>query len=163
MPSAGTSVTEFLNVDLDLRAKRGLGKLVQSLAPSAFVLRQTSKEASLELDGVGEPTLEKTILGLVKLVQSLPPHALTIWNQCNCRIFNVGIQAGDKPHSREFGISKKAVSLLAKIGAEIVLTVYAPLKEEAEGGTPAPSKLPQAKKRKITRKSGLAKRRKRSR
>jgi hypothetical protein len=159
MPSAGTSVTAFLNVDLDLRAKRGLGKLVQCLELSAYVLRQTSTEASLELNGRGGLTLEKTILGLVKLVQSLPPHAITIWNQCNCRTFNVGIQAGREPHFSEFSISKKAVSLLAKIGAEIGLTVYAPLNEEAS----TPSQIPQAKKRKIVRKTGLANRRKRSR
>jgi hypothetical protein len=67
------------------------------------------------------------------------------------------------PHFSEFSISKKAVSLLAKIGAEVVLTVYAPLKDEVEGEAPAPSQLSRPKKRKITRKTGLANRRKRSR
>jgi hypothetical protein len=157
------AATEFLNVDLDLGARRGLKKLVQCLEPSAYVLRQTPTEASLELNGKPGLTLERTILGLVKLIQSLPPEAATIWNKCDYRIFNIGILAGHKPHSSEFRISRKAVSLLAEIGAEIALTVYAPFKEEATGVVPSSGRIPGPKKRKIARKTGLANRRKASR
>jgi len=154
------AATEFLNVDLDLRARSGLKKLVQSLEPSAYVLRQTPREASLELNWKPGLTLEKTIVGLVKLVQSLPPEASTIWNECLGRSFNIGIQAGREPHSREFSISRKAVSLLAEVGAEIVLTVYAPLKEEAPAVVPPSGRGARPKRRKIARKTGLANRRK---
>ena len=154
------AMTEFLNVDLDLGARCGLKKLVQCLEPSAYVLSQTSRMASLELGGKSALTLEKTVLGLVKLVQSLPPEAATIWNKCDYRTFNIGIQAGRETYSSEFSISRKAVSLLAEIGAEIILTVYAPLKEEATGGVPSSRRPPGPKKRKIARKSGLANRRK---
>jgi hypothetical protein len=99
--------TEFLNVDLDLRAKRGLGILLQGLEPFAFVLHQTDKQASLELNGKSRPSLERTFLGLIKAVQSLPPEAATIWKNCDYRIFNVGVQAGREPYSTEFSISRR--------------------------------------------------------
>jgi hypothetical protein len=118
-------VTDFLNVDLDLRAERGLDELLGALEPFVIVLNNTTHEASVELNGTFS-SLEETLVNLISLVNAHPPQARTIWNQCDFRRMNIGIQAGHEPHQTYFAISSKVVSLLASVQAEITLTVYAP-------------------------------------
>jgi hypothetical protein len=125
MSSEDRSVTEFLNVDLDIRVQNGLETLLDAMVPAVVVLNQTTKSASVELNEP-ELSLEETTARLVELVNSLPPEARTIWGQCELRSLNIGIQAGAAPHSSAFAISKETVSAIADAGLEVVITVYAP-------------------------------------
>ena len=125
MSSDDKSVTEFLNVDLDIRVQAGLAALLDAMGSSVVVLNQTGQTASVELNEENL-SLEETTARLVELVNSLPPEAKTIWEQCELRSLNVGIRAGVEPHSSEFAISKETVSAIADAGFEVVFTVYAP-------------------------------------
>jgi hypothetical protein len=124
MSSENKSVTEFLNVDLDIRAQDGLQTLLDALAPFVVVLNQTEKTASLELNESCS-SLEETAAGLIEAVNSLPPEAKAIWERCELRSLNIGIQAGAEPQSSGFAISKETVSAIADARLEVVFTVYA--------------------------------------
>jgi hypothetical protein len=124
MSSRDKSVTEFLNVDLDIRVQAGLQAILDAMASSVIVLNQSAQTASVELNE-NYSSLEETTARLVELVNSLPPEK-TIWGQCELRSLNVGIQAGVEPHSSAFAISQETVSALADAALEVVFTVYAP-------------------------------------
>jgi hypothetical protein len=118
------SVTEFLNVDIDLRSKNGIAELIDYLGPSVIVLNQTADEASFELNKM-HSSLDEALLNIVELVRSLPHEAQAIWNQCEFRKANIGIQAGTEPYAAHYKISNKIVALLASVQIEIAFTVYA--------------------------------------
>ena len=125
MPPKEESVTQFLNVDLDIRAPAGLEALLGSMASSIVVLHQAEHAASVELNEEALP-LEETVVKLIELIESLPPAMRDIWNQCEWRSLNIGIQAGSEPHSFTFALSERTVSLIAAVKLEVVFTVYAP-------------------------------------
>jgi hypothetical protein len=119
------SITHFLNVDLDIRARAGLEELLRSMAPSVIVMYQAEQSASVELNE-DSLSLDQTIVKFVELIKSLPSQARNIWDQCEARELNIGIQAGNEPYAATFAISSKAVSMLAEAKFEVVITTYAP-------------------------------------
>jgi hypothetical protein len=123
MPVPGNATTNFLNVDLDLRARNGLDDLLKYLDQSVVVLNHTAHDASVELNKENA-SLEETLVNIIELVESLPPSARSIWTQCEFRRMNIGIQAGNKPHAALFTISSNTISLLARLQCEITFTVY---------------------------------------
>jgi hypothetical protein len=123
MPASGNATTRFLNVDVDLRVRNGLDELLEYFDPSVVVLNRTAHNASIELGG-DDASLEETLLNVIELVESMPPPTQNIWSQCDFRRMNIGIQAGDRPHTALFTISSKTVALLAHFQFEIIFTVY---------------------------------------
>jgi hypothetical protein len=120
-----TSVTHFLNVDVDLRLSDGIDELLRYLEPSILVLNRTAQEASFELND--EPSsLEETLLNCIACVEALPPQAKELWRRCDMRQLNIGIQAGHQPYAEIFAISNETVASIANNQLEIVFTVYAP-------------------------------------
>jgi hypothetical protein len=68
--------------------------------------------------------LEATLAYLVEWVQHLPRSARRAWGAAACRVFDIGIQAGLQPHETHWTIPPKLIRTLAKVGAEVVVTVY---------------------------------------
>ena len=136
MPSDETSTTAFLNVDLDLHAQHGIGELLGYFGTSATVLNQTELFASIE-STKNHDSLEEAIRNLIELIHTLPPEGRNVWNQCDYRRFNIGIEGGNEPHAAEFTISSEVVSLLAGIQAEMILTIYAPARSTGTSKTTA--------------------------
>jgi hypothetical protein len=124
MPSKEESATHFLNVDLDIRARAGLEELLRSMAPSVSVMNQSEHFASVELNE--SLSLEETVVRFIELIESFSPAMRDIWNRCEWRSLNIGIQAGSKPHSSDFALSERIVSLIAAVKLEVAFTVYAP-------------------------------------
>jgi hypothetical protein len=127
MASDPDSFTRFLNVDLDLRGDR-LEELLAYLGSSVVVMHQTAQELVLELSNRINDPLDVTLAKWIELIQSLPEPGRAIWDRCDLRCMNVGIQSAEKPYSALFAISSSTVSQLASLQAEIVVTVYAPYK-----------------------------------
>jgi hypothetical protein len=125
VPLAKQSVTKFLNVDLDIRSQVGLDEFLESLASSIISLHRANEDAFLALNE-HYPTLEETIMGWLKLIDSLPIRMKEIWNQFEFRGLNIGIQAGSEPYASSFAISPNLVSLIADQRLELVFPVYAP-------------------------------------
>lgn len=113
------SATKFLNVDLDVEASQGIRTLLNSLVPNVLIMNETSTRASVELSReVAGP--DDAITGFIALIEALPAEARLIWDGAEKRRMNVGIQAGAKPYSAEFALSKECIASLQRIGAEIV-------------------------------------------
>jgi hypothetical protein len=74
-------------------------------------------------------TLEDTVRALVTLVEALPPRERAIWDQCESRCFDIGIEARDEPRAAYFTLSSEAVGLLSKVRGEVRITIYAPSPE----------------------------------
>lgn len=129
----------FLNIDLLLVGRFDRGPLLAALRDDVFVLHDDAKfedEDCLILE-VQEPGLDlsSTLARLVKWARGLPPSASRSWAAASRRIFDIGIQAGTKPHESHWSISPEQIDALAKLRAEIVLTVYG-----AEWNNPPPDK-----------------------
>jgi hypothetical protein len=125
MPPKEESMTQFLNVDLDIRARASLEDLLRSMSPPVIVLHQAEEFAVVELSE-SYSSLDETIVKLAELIKSLPVQARHIWDQCEARVLNIGIQAGNEPHAAEFAISSKTVLMLAEVKFEMIITTYAP-------------------------------------
>ncbi|MGE6760649.1 hypothetical protein ACQKGO_21710 [Corallococcus interemptor] len=121
-------MTRFLNVDLDLRCTAGVRELVHALEPFMLILRVTDTEASLE-HREQPGSVEEGLHWLVQVVENLPAEARRLWDACETRTMNVGIQADSKPHEALFPVSRDAMTALLRIGAELLFTVYAPIQD----------------------------------
>ncbi len=121
--------TQFPNVDLDIYSKHDLQPLVKCLGRRALVLyagRERGKfSAHLE---VAKRALnaDSTIRAFCELIEQLPKPERTLWNAAAVRSFSIGIQAGSRPSSRDFAIRPETVRAVSALGAEIVITIYAP-------------------------------------
>lgn len=90
-----------------------------------IVLHKTAQEASVELnERFSNP--QEAIAALVSLTESLPAQAREIWDRSESRTMNIGIQAGSAPYAASFAISRECIELLARIGGDTAITVYAP-------------------------------------
>jgi hypothetical protein len=121
-------MTHFRNVDLDLRGTAGVRELVQALEPSMLVLYVTDTEASLEHREQPQ-SVEEGLHWLVQVVEKLPAEARRHWDACETRTMDVGIQADSKPLATLFPVSREAMAALLRIGAELLVTVYAPIQD----------------------------------
>ena len=129
----------FLNIDLLLIGRFDRGPLLAALADDLFVLHDDAKledEDCLILE-LQEPGLDlaRTLARLVEWARGLPPSASRSWAAASRRIFDIGIQAGMKPHDSHWSISPEQIDALAKLRAALVLTVYG-----AEWNNPPPGK-----------------------
>jgi hypothetical protein len=129
------SVTRFLNVDLELVATFDLAPLLQSLNAETFTLRDSVAEGRrtvwMELHPDPKDT-DEAILRYSMLVESLPSDIRRLWDACEDRRLNVGIQSGLAPHITAFPISTAAIAKLVAIAAHLEITVYSAGGEESE-------------------------------
>jgi hypothetical protein len=125
--------TAFLNVDLDILSAAPLEPLVSAFGNRVFVLyvggARRRYEAHLELASMVR-TADVAIRRLVNLVEGLPKPARRAWNGARSRAFNIGIQAGHEPFSRELPVSQAAVDAVARVRGSIIVTVYAAERDE---------------------------------
>ena len=121
------SITRFLNVDLELVATFDLAPLLEYFNPTTLTLRDSVDEQRrtvwMELYADPKDT-EDAILRYAMLVESLPSDILRLWNECEDRCLNVGIQSGVAPHASAFRISTAAIAKLVAIAARLEITVY---------------------------------------
>ena len=122
--------THYLNVDLDIFASAPLDDLVRAMGERVFVLhvggQRRKYEAHLELASSHmRMSADKTIVGLIDLVQRLPPRFRKVWDSAKAREFNVGIEAGVEPHAFELRLQPRTVDALSRVRGALVFTVYA--------------------------------------
>jgi len=124
--------TCFLNVDLDVVGPHDLSPLVRALAPHVFDLHtgpadvgyQTHLELARHPPGKRRDP-EATIDRFVELLASAPPRARRLWTSATRRDFNIGIQGGAEPRAFEFALAPDTLKAVARLGARVVVTVYA--------------------------------------
>lgn len=120
----------FLNVDLEVGAKKKPGALVDDLGARLHNL-WTGRfkglyRANYELHPKRILNPSETIVELVKVVKKLGRAARREWNHAPLRDFNVGVQAALEQYTFELAVDPRAVELVAGVGGQIGITVYAP-------------------------------------
>ena len=127
-----TQETHFLNVDLDIYSKRDLQPLVDRLGRKVFVNyvgRERGKfSAHLEVAKI-PTTADAAIRAFCRLIGDLPEPERKIWDAAIVRSFSIGVQAGRRTPVRDFQVRQSTVAQVSEVGAEIVLTVYARMRE----------------------------------
>jgi len=119
--------TNFLNVDLDILSRSPLEPLVAAFGDKIqthYVGREGSRY-SAHLERGFPRNADTGIKALAALVRRLPMPARRLWEKAQIKDFNIGIQAGIKPHYCEFPLHTDTLSELVKLGARVVITVYA--------------------------------------
>jgi hypothetical protein len=131
-PQPDDESTEFLNVDLEVFSRERLALFVSGLGRSVHVLHEgrwgrRRHAACLELwrSGCGQ-TPDQIIRGMVRLLKKMPRSAKHLWDAAQTRRFNIGIQAASKPRSFELLLRPATVAAVADVGAQLLITVYAP-------------------------------------
>lgn len=119
--------TTFLNVDLDVASGEDLASLADALRPRLIALHagraRKGNWARFELRT--QPSNPDTaIRRLVSAIDSLPARQRAQWKRATTRDFNIGIQAGEEPPFRAFAVTPTTVTMAARVGARIVITVY---------------------------------------
>jgi hypothetical protein len=89
----------------------------------------------VELDADPKDT-DDAIVRYAMLVDSLPSEIRRLWDQCEDRCLNVGIQSGLTPHASAFRISTDAIAKLVAIAARLEITVYSADGEKSERSRP---------------------------
>ena len=139
--------THYINVDLDIYSRVSLKGLVDAMGEKASVLgifgEGRKHEVHVSWRSSHGMSVDQTIIGLTRLVKRLPPRYRKVWDSAKSREFNIGIEAGLKPHSFELRLAQRTVDALREVGGTFVITVYAPVLEEAK--TPRSRKRAAAK------------------
>jgi hypothetical protein len=128
--------THYVNVDLDVYSRVPLEGFVQALGDEAFVLfvggGRRKFEAHLELASSHMTmSADDTIVGLTRLIQSLPRVQRKVWDSAQRREFNIGIEAGLEPHGFELRLEQRTLKAVTDVDGVLVITVYAPDLTEA--------------------------------
>ena len=115
----------FLNIDLDLRSRSGLPKLLDAFGKDVYVLHKRRDYASLEVSFGPTNTIDQVIRCYYKIFCKLSPAARRLWNQCQVRAFNIGFSGGTRPehHCGVFSLSKKSLELLNEMNGTVVISI----------------------------------------
>jgi hypothetical protein len=120
--------TDFLNVDLEITTRGEIAPLLEHWSKKVVVLRNSVDGAQrtvwLEL-GIENPEMDRVLRSLLDLIDSLPRPLRTLWDQCDERCFNIGIQGGGSPHFSVFSISTETLHRVSAVHARVDFTVYA--------------------------------------
>ena len=119
--------THFLNVDLELVTRGEVDALLAHWG-SLVMLRDSVEDGKrtiwIELE---EEYLDadSTLGGFLVLVESLPAPLRRLWDDCDDRCFNVGVQAGAAPpNSVALRIASDTLRRMAAMKGRVEFTVY---------------------------------------
>jgi hypothetical protein len=135
----------FLNVDVDVRSRKPLDPLVAALDGKCSVhyLGRHSRRYWAHFAPYSPKSAEEAIKFLSRTLGALPTTARRLWSNADERVFDVGIQAGLRPHPSEFLLSEAAVASIVRLGGSVRVTVYAarrPSTASSRGGRGRPTK-----------------------
>jgi hypothetical protein len=119
--------TAFLNVDVDVIARSPLDALAAALGERVslhYLGRRGRGQFQLSFSLYNPRTADSAILGIVKLIESLPRSTRRLWTNASQRVFDVGYQGGLTPHSRKFDITPQAVAAIVNLDGAIRVTIY---------------------------------------
>jgi len=126
--------TQFLAVDLEIVSRRQIDQLAPAFGANVGINRnvKVGKDYVLLLSTGGKTPfsedfnkmINQTILMQVKLVHKLPEVARKQWDDARTKTFDIGIQAGGKPHVFEVRLTKQTTSAVSAVGGSIQFTIY---------------------------------------
>ena len=119
--------TQFLNVDLELVTRVDLSPLLAHWRDTLILLRDSTDAGCRTIWAELRETprdANSAIDELTRNVKDLPGPLRALWDACDDRCFNVGVQAGRAPHATAFPISAQTIAALTAIAARLEFTVY---------------------------------------
>ena len=124
---------------MELVATFDLAPLLEYFNPRIFVLRDSLDEGRrtiwMELNADPKDT-DDAIMRYAMLVELLPSDIRRLWDECEDRCLNVGIQGGLAPDASAFRISTASIAKLAAIAARLEITVYSVERKESKRSRP---------------------------
>jgi len=130
--------THFMNVDLDISSRFDLQPPVSALGKSVrvYYIERVKRTCCASL-AVSKLTKDEdsTIRAFCGLIKSLPEAEFQNWQDEKIREFNLGIQAGVRPHSSLFVVEAETMKTVAAVRGCIGITVYAPEQSKRKGLT----------------------------
>lgn len=129
---------QYLNTDLDIKSQADISPIIKAFGNKVYVLHQENKEgyycASLEInDRVIDANL--TAEYFCHLVDRLPDHIRTIWDNCDERILDMGYESGKLPNYYRSELKLSTIQKIAEVGMSIAITIY-PILEDANLSRP---------------------------
>lgn len=126
MLKIGAETTTFLNVDLQIRVKSGMKKLLEGFGSSVEIMNNNPEDeyACIEIAHIQPRSIDEAIMLYFKIIKKLPRSARTIWESAESRCMSIGIQGGKAPHQSVFELSEKTISTLSSMRTTASITVY---------------------------------------
>jgi hypothetical protein len=124
-----TEPTSFINVDLEISSESDLSELVNHLAKDLCLLHHSQAEgkhhASFEVrPSTSTDNPNEFIAVFHTVISSLPSPLRPIWDNCQRRLFDIGIQGGWKPNIYTIPLTANCISQLAELQTECLVTIY---------------------------------------
>jgi hypothetical protein len=116
--------SRFLNVDLDLRCQKGVGRLLKALGKRVRVHHAEETWAAVELAWPQPSSAEDAIERYAKLVRKLSAAGRAAWKRCESRTMNIGIEAGTEHRAGTYRLGRESLALIAELEADVLFTVY---------------------------------------
>lgn len=123
--------SSYLTTDLDLRSEYSISQLLRELDEDCVVLAHLEDNdglhsATVEVTFVAEhPTPESEIRVLLAAIAGLSEEARREWNQCHCRVFNMGFRFEERKPTHHL-LSAELVQRIVEVGGSISITLYPP-------------------------------------
>jgi hypothetical protein len=127
----------YLNTDLELSCAKDLRKLAAALNRRGFFSLHVTRQddgvwsAWFELATSENDEPEPGIASMLTVIESLPQASRDLWRACTGREFNVGYECGSHPWAFNHGFSCQVLRRIAKVGASLRITLYAPERERS--------------------------------
>ena len=125
--------TEFLAVDMVIRSKESLAVLreVWDWAQTRDNRPTKSPRWLLITSRDPELTADRALQAAINRVNRLPAAARRCWDRATTRTFDIGIQCGLRPPNFEkVVLREKTLRSLNQIGGQVLVTIYAPYRED---------------------------------
>lgn len=123
--------TLFANVDFEVFSRTPLDGLVAALGRKVSVMYQGKWKpgyaAMFEWRNGWNWPADRRIRRFVQAIEALPRRERRLWDAATSRRFDIGIEAGHKPHMFQLHLKPATVEAVTRVGGEIVVTVYAPV------------------------------------
>lgn len=123
--------TCFANVDFEVFSRTPLDPLVAALGRKVSVLYQgkwkPGHAAMFEWRTGWNWPADRRIRRFVQAIEALPRRERRLWDAATARRFDIGIEAGYRPHMFQLHLEPSTVEAVARVNGEIVVTVYAPV------------------------------------
>ena len=126
-----TAPAQFRNLDVVLRSSSNLSALVEYLDERVFVISDQEYEGQFILVlELAEQTVEQIhdaqscTQQFLAIIDALPDTAMNLWKACTSRIFSYGFDSGADHPALDTTISADLLRQIARIDADIEITVY---------------------------------------
>ncbi len=118
----------FANVEFEIETRENIDGLLECLGENIDISHHGQLEngidfVSFSLSETYE-TPEAVIAKLCSMVESLPSHARSNWDECEVRRFDIGFESGNTKLAISTKIKQETIKRVSGIGGSLAITIY---------------------------------------